>query len=78
MAYANGSISCFHINPAITFGVFLSGRMSCKDSGMYVLFEIIGAIVAPIIGAAIISIVCKDITVENTNILYDNYIVNHK
>lgn len=50
MAYAIGGISGCHINPAITFGVWLSGRMSGKDAIMYVIFQIIGAI----IGAAIL------------------------
>jgi len=45
MAYAIGSISGCHINPAITLGVFLSGRMSGKDAGMYMIFQIIGAII---------------------------------
>ena len=50
MAYAIGGISGCHINPAITLGVWLSGRMSGKDACMYVIFQIIGAI----IGAAIL------------------------
>lgn len=44
MAYAIGGISGCHINPAITLGVFLSGRMKGKDAGMYMLFQVIGAI----------------------------------
>lgn len=44
MAYAIGGISGCHINPAITLGVFLSGRMSGKDAGMYIVFQVIGAI----------------------------------
>ena len=52
MAYAIGGISGCHINPAITLGVFLSGRMSGKDAGMYMLFQVIGAI----IGSAILCI----------------------
>ena len=31
MAYTIGGISGCHINPAITFGVYLSGRMNAKD-----------------------------------------------
>ncbi|MFA6780334.1 MAG: MIP family channel protein [Paludibacteraceae bacterium] len=46
MAYAIGGISGCHINPAITLGCFLSGRMSGKDAGMYMLFQVIGAFVA--------------------------------
>ena len=46
MAYAIGGISGCHINPAITLGVYLSGRMNAKDCGMYMLFQVIGAIIA--------------------------------
>ncbi|MBP5258459.1 MAG: MIP family channel protein [Prevotella sp.] len=45
MAYTIGGISGCHINPAITLGVFLSGRMSAKDCGMYILFQVIGAFI---------------------------------
>ena len=45
MAYAIGGVSGCHINPAITLGVFLSGRMSGKDAGMYMLFQVIGAVI---------------------------------
>ncbi|MDL2264875.1 MIP family channel protein [Parabacteroides sp. OttesenSCG-928-G21] len=44
MAYTIGKISGCHINPAITLGVWLSNRMSGKDAGMYMLFQVIGAI----------------------------------
>ncbi len=50
MAYAIGGISGCHINPAITLGVWMSGRMSGRDAGMYMLFQVIGAI----IGSAIL------------------------
>ena len=46
MAYTIGGISGCHINPAITLGVFLSGRMSFKDCGMYMLFQVIGGLIA--------------------------------
>lgn len=45
MAYTIGGVSGCHINPAITLGVFLSGRMSAKDCGMYMIFQIIGAFI---------------------------------
>ncbi len=50
MAYAIGGISGCHINPAITFGMWLSKRISGKDAIMYVIFQTIGAI----IGAAVL------------------------
>ena len=50
MAYTIGGVSGCHINPAITLGVLLSGRMKGKDAAMYMLFQVIGAIV----GAAVL------------------------
>ena len=50
MAYTIGGISGCHINPAITLGVSLSGRMNARDCGMYMLFQIIGGIM----GAAVL------------------------
>jgi len=55
MAYAIGGISGCHINPAITLGVFLSGRMSGKDAGMYMLFQVIGAIIGSTILYVLVS-----------------------
>lgn len=55
MAYAIGGISGCHINPAITFGVFLSGRMKGRDAAMYMLFQVIGAIVGSAILYALVS-----------------------
>ena len=40
MAYSIGSISGCHINPAITLGVYLSGRMNGKDTVMYMIFQV--------------------------------------
>lgn len=53
MAYTIGGTSGCHINPAITLGCLLSGRISGKDAGMYMVFQTIGAI----IGAAVLYIV---------------------
>ena len=46
MAYAIGGISGCHINPAITLGVALSGRMSWKDACGYWIGQVIGALIA--------------------------------
>lgn len=55
MAYTIGNISGCHINPAITLGVWLSGRMSGKDAIMYMIFQIIGAFIGSAIIFALIS-----------------------
>lgn len=59
MAYTIGGISGCHINPAITLGVFLSGRMNAKDCGMYMVFQVIGAVLA---AACLYGIVATDPT----------------
>jgi aquaporin Z len=55
MAYTIGNISGCHINPAITLGVFLSGRMSGKDAAGYMAFQVIGAIIGSTIIWALLS-----------------------
>jgi aquaporin Z len=55
MAYTIGGISGCHINPAITFGVALSGRMSWKDAVGYWVGQIIGAIIA----GAVLTLIVK-------------------
>ena len=44
MAYCVGNISGCHINPAVSLGVFMSGGMSAKDFGAYVVAQIIGGL----------------------------------
>lgn len=58
MAYTIGGISGCHINPAITLGCLLSGRMSGKDAGMYMLFQVIGAF----IGSAILWVLVGNVS----------------
>lgn len=62
MAYTIGGISGCHINPAITLGVWLSGRMKGKDALMYVLFQSIGAV----IGSAILWVLTKNVEFSGT------------
>lgn len=44
MAYSIGNISGCHINPAVSLGVFLSGKMDQKDFIGYVISQFLGAI----------------------------------
>ncbi|MBP5650350.1 MAG: aquaporin [Bacteroidales bacterium] len=46
MAYTIGGISGCHINPAITLGVALSGRMTWKDACGYWVGQVLGGIIA--------------------------------
>lgn len=55
MAYTIGGISGCHINPAITLGVVLSGRMSWKDAAGYWVGQFIGGV----IGAAVLAWICS-------------------
>ncbi len=57
MAYAVGGVSGCHINPAITLGVWLSKRMSGKDAAMYMLFQVIGAL----IGSTILYLITSNV-----------------
>jgi aquaporin Z len=46
MAYSIGHISGCHLNPAVTFGLWAGGRFSGKDIPLYVIAQVLGAIVA--------------------------------
>ncbi|WP_407432612.1 MIP family channel protein [Methanobrevibacter sp.] len=52
MAYAIGDISGCHINPAVSIGMWIDGRMEAKDLILYIIFQCIGAI----IGAALLAV----------------------
>ena len=49
MAYTIGNVSGCHINPAITLGVWMSGRMSTRDAAMYMIFQVIGGIIGSLL-----------------------------
>ena len=73
MAYTIGSVSGCHINPAVSLGVLLSGKMSGKDFGLYVVAQVIGAIV----GAALLKLVLVITGIEDlTGGLGSNGIAN--
>jgi aquaporin Z len=45
-AYGIGHISGAHLNPAVSLGIWASGRMSSKDLAPYICAQIFGAIIA--------------------------------
>ena len=45
MVYAIGAISGCHINPAISISMFVAGKLSAKDTALYVVFQCVGAII---------------------------------
>ena len=57
MAYTIGGISGCHINPAITLGVALSGRMSWKDACGYWIGQVLGGILAGAVLLLLVNVV---------------------
>ena len=55
MAYTIGGISGCHINPAITIGCLVSGRISGKDAVGYIVAQVVGAILASAVLYAMVS-----------------------
>jgi aquaporin Z len=55
MAYGIGPVSGCHINPAVSLGVFMAGRMSRHDLAGYVVGQILGGIAAAAVLAVIMN-----------------------
>lgn len=62
MAYTIGGISGCHINPAITLGCLITGRINAKDAGMYMIFQTIGAF----LGSAILYLLVQQVGADGT------------
>lgn len=62
MAYAVGHISGCHINPAITLGVWLTGRMPGKEAAGYMGAQVAGALV----GSALLYLIASGMGLEGT------------
>ena len=45
MAYVIGDISGCHVNPAVSIGMWIDGRLETKDLLVYIVFQFIGAII---------------------------------
>jgi aquaporin Z len=55
MAYGIGPVSGCHVNPAVSFGAFVAGRMSASDLISYVIAQVCGAIVGALVLYLILS-----------------------
>ena len=55
-AYCIGNISGCHVNPAVSLGVLLSGRMSGRDFVGYLIAQVLGAICGSALLSAIFSL----------------------
>ena len=53
MAYGIGQVSGCHINPAVSFGALVAGRMTGADFVLYVIAQVLGAIA----GAAVLYLI---------------------
>lgn len=62
MAYAVGHISGCHINPAITWGALLTGRMSVIEAAGYMGAQIVGALV----GSTLLYLITSGMGIEGT------------
>jgi len=55
MAYGIGQISGCHINPAVSFGVLVAGRVTTQDFITYVIAQVLGAIAGAVVLYVILS-----------------------
>ena len=63
MAYSIGNVSGCHINPAVSLGMAMSGRMTWKEFFGYVVAQILGAIA----GAALLGVILRGYSALGAN-----------
>ncbi len=54
MIYAGGHISGGHFNPAVSLGAFIRGALPASDLLPYIVAQILGGIVAPLVAAPLL------------------------
>jgi len=55
-------ISGAHFNPAVTFGLWLANKIEAKDAGLYVLTQLVAAVVAALLVKTLLPSVAGEIT----------------
>ena len=64
MAYTIGHISGCHINPAITVGACVAGRMKWSEGIAYIIAQSIGAV----LGASVLLYLAKNVGLDGSNL----------
>src|ERR1700731_3172665 len=49
MVFVGGHVSGGHFNPAVTLGVWLRGKCETKDVAPYMIFQVMGAVLAALV-----------------------------
>lgn len=62
MAYVIGNVSGCHINPAVSFGLFLDKRISLTDFIGYVIAQVIGAVIGALLLKIMVGFGITDMT----------------
>lgn len=62
MVYVIGPLSGCHINPAVTMGALLAGRISGKTAAGYMIFQVIGAVA----GSAVLWLITSQMEIAKT------------
>jgi aquaporin Z len=70
MIFAGGHISGGHYNPAVTLGVYVRGRCPAGDVAPYMIFQVVGAILAAMAvrflkSAADVKVIVPDMSVAH-------------
>ena len=63
MAYSIGNVSGCHINPAVSLGMAMTGRMTWREFCQYVIAQILGAIT----GAALLGVILRSFKALGAN-----------
>ena len=63
MAYSIGNVSGCHINPAVSFAMAITGRMTWKETLKYMIAQVLGAIT----GAALLGVILRSFATLGAN-----------
>jgi aquaporin Z len=74
--YTIGDISGSHVNPAVSFGLLINNKISCKDFAFYVLSQVLGAAFGGVLLFVIAKIMSPDTVAAVGANFYETITVN--